>query len=293
MRIVNPTFGTDPEFGIFENGVPVQIIDFIPGSKKEPCDIGEGCGVQPDNVMIETTQPPTSKKEDFIKYFNYCKNRIQEIIRYNTNRNLDIVSISSATYKPEDIAHPIAQKFGCEPSFCIYTGNVSPRPSPEEIGNLRSAGFHLHIGFDGLASYEETDFIIFLCDILLGLPSIVIDEDENRRKLYGNAGDFRVKHLFDKNLTIVEYRTLGGAMHQNDELLGFCFDQLQYVVRKFNFFESMQKFLDIFNLNPGEIKDTIDTGNSEKAIELIKKLDYATYRVLRDIKSRTLQLQPV
>jgi hypothetical protein len=188
MKIVSPTFGTDPEFGIFENGVPVQIIDFIPGSKKEPFDIGEGCGVQPDNVMIETTQPPVSTKEEFVKYFNYCKREIQRIIRYNTNRKLDVVSISSAFYKPEDIAHPIAQKFGCEPSFSVYTGNISPRPSPEEIGNLRSAGFHLHIGFDGIASYDDTDFIIFLCDVFLGLGSICIDKDENRRKLYGNAG---------------------------------------------------------------------------------------------------------
>jgi len=257
MRIVNPTFGTDPEFGIFENGVPVQIIDFIPGSKKEPCDIGEGCGVQPDNVMIETTQPPTSKKEDFIKYFNYCKNRIQEIIRYNTNRNLDIVSISSATYKPEDIAHPIAQKFGCEPSFCIYTGNVSPRPSPEEIGNLRSAGFHLHIGFDGLASYEETDFIIFLCDILLGLPYIVIDGDENRRKLYGNAGAFRAKPYG------FEYRTLSNAWLNSKEYMRWVFDAVQV---------GMERLMngDALYSKYGDIQSIIKTSDWEAAKKIIE-----------------------
>ena len=57
---------------------------------------------------------PNNRVKFFIKYFNYCKTEIQKIIRYNTNRQLDVVSISSAFYKPEDIAHPIAQKFGCE-----------------------------------------------------------------------------------------------------------------------------------------------------------------------------------
>lgn len=294
MILKNVTFGSDPEFGIVDKeGYPVQIIDFIPGSKKIPFDIGNGCGIQPDNVMVETTQPPTNNRQQFIDYIKYCRETAQHIIRKETGEQLNVVSISSAKYTKKQLSHPIAQKFGCEPSYCIYTRAISPRPTPDEIGELRSAGFHLHIGFDGLADINDIEFIIYLCDIYLGLTSILVDKDTDRRRLYGNAGDFRNKEILteEKEITVVEYRVLGGAMHESDELVGWCFDQLQKVVNIFNKYQNITRFNSEYKINPKEIQTAIDTGDAEQCLNLLNKIDIATYSSVRNITSRKLQLQ--
>jgi len=295
MKINNPTFGTDPEFCIVneKTGDAVQVINFIPGSKKEPFDIGNGCGIQPDNVMVETTQPPVTNKEDFIKYFEYCRQKAEEIIQErSSSKSLKIKSLSSATYDEMFLKHPVARKFGCDPSFCIYTGQESPRPSPEDIGNLRSAGFHLHIGCEGLLSFEEIEFIIYLCDVYLGVPSILIDDDKNRRKIYGNAGDFRFKQIFgEKEITIVEYRTLGGAMHETKELVEWCFDMLVHICNTFNSFENITSFNKHYNLKVEDVKNAIDNENTFLCEEIIKKTaGEKIHSSIRNFKKRSLQL---
>jgi hypothetical protein len=264
------TFGSDPEFGIFFNDKPISGIGLIGGSKKEPMDIGEGCGVQEDNVMAEITIPPVKTKSDFIKYIQYGRKRIAEILHQNTGLEFEIKSISSARYDEEELDNPVAKLFGCEPSYCIYTKSVSPRPTPEEIGNLRSAGFHIHCGIPKLLSMKDRVHFIFCMDIMLGVPSIIIDTDEDRRKLYGNAGDFRAKLFSEKDYTIIEYRTLGGAMHASDELIGWCYDQTNKAIDLFLSTESVDEILKENDVLFEEIKKAIDDGDIDLCKNLVK-----------------------
>jgi len=63
------------------------------------------------------------------------------------NPNWELVPISSARYPEQELESKQAREFGCEKSYSIYTG-VSERPSAEEVGNLRSFGFHIHFGIE-------------------------------------------------------------------------------------------------------------------------------------------------
>ena len=100
--------------------------------------------------------------------------------------------------------------------------------------------------------------MIKLLDIFLGIPSVIIDPDRERRKLYGRAGAFRLtKYGF-------EYRTLSSYMMSKDSILNlvcellmlaleycgtpltFDKDQIQYIINGSDV-EEAKKFLNNFD----------------------------------------------
>lgn len=68
--------------------------------------------------------------------------------------------------------------------------------------------FHLHFGFDQEPTNQQLEDFVFLCDLFLGLPSIIYDRDVNRRKIFGDLGDFRPKPKYPG----LEYRVMGIGM---------------------------------------------------------------------------------
>lgn len=257
--------GTDPEFIIVDSTTlePKSGVGIVGGSKAHPEDIGNGCGVQEDNVTAELTVPPASSAEEFVGFIMYGKNAINERLK---PYNLKLLSASSARYSAKELDSDTARKFGCEPSYCIYTRRVSPRPTPEQIGNLRSAGFHIHVGADRLLTADEIEKLIFFMDIYLGLPSVIIDMDTDRKSIYGNAGDFRFKHITKDNpFTIVEYRTLGAALHGSEEHIRYFYNQTCLAVEAFN--KEGRSFDEIINT---EVRNAIDKNDQQLASRLLE-----------------------
>jgi hypothetical protein len=264
-KITNPTFGSDPEFGFINivTGEAVSGEGNIGGDKKEPVDIGMGCGKQEDGVMAEGTIPPVTTRQAFIDSIMYCRNHFDKLIK-EKDKNYQCVSISSLKYSEKDLNTEQAMTFGCDPSFCIYTKNVSARPEPEEVGNLRSAGFHIHVGTKENLSIEEIEHFIFLMDVCCGLPSVFLDKDQDRKALYGNAGDFRFK--LNPDLTLMEYRTLGGNNHATEDLIGFYFDQTEKAIEMFNNFDNFKELSEKYYF---EVQKAIDTSDENLATQLL------------------------
>lgn len=215
------TIGTDFEIPLIDKeSNPISAIGIIGGSKSRPLSIGNGCARQEDNVMSEWTIPPCLNFEDFTGFINYCIEKGEEFLEpYGLKFNY----VSSAEYSDEELDTASAMEFGCEPSFNAYTRDFSHRPTPKEVGNLRTAGFHIHIGLDiiheDVENREESVVnLIKLMDLYLGVPSILLDPDERRREIYGNAGDFRFKGYG------AEYRTLGTGMMATFNLLEFIWE---------------------------------------------------------------------
>lgn len=268
------TIGSDPEFIISYKGKPFSVIGKLGGSKKEPKDIGRECGIQEDNVNAELTFPPVNNVNDFVDYINYGKIVIQKLLKENTGLDCEVESWSSAEFSNKDLNNPVARRFGCEPSYCIYTGNVSPRPSPEEVGNIRSAGFHIHIGMPGVMSTKQKTFMIWCMDVMLGVPSLFIDKDVRRRKLYGNAGDFRYRYFADKDISVIEYRTLGAKLHETNDLIKWVYNQTMRAVEMFDKYKTFDKYEKEV---PAEEKiifqepwEAIDNNNLEVASQILK-----------------------
>jgi len=98
---------------------------------------------------------------------------------------------------PDDaMSHPGAHIWGCEPDFNAWNGHMNKKPTPP-VPNMRSAGGHVHI-----ETTLNKRHVIQACDLFLGVPSVLMDEGEMRKQLYGKAGCFRPKSYG------VEYRTL-------------------------------------------------------------------------------------
>jgi hypothetical protein len=103
--------------------------------------------------------------------------------------------------------HPLAHVFGCEPDWCAWTGNTNPKPVPPHPF-LRSAGGHIHV-----ETQEDKHQVVKGMDLFLGIPSVLMDDGELRKQLYGKAGALRYKEYG------VEYRTLSNFWIFKEELI--------------------------------------------------------------------------
>jgi len=221
MKIKNFTIGSDFELPVVdENGNFINVESRLGGTKDEPLSIGKGCFRQEDNVNAEFNIPPVKSYEDFEKYINYC---IEEGNKILSNQGLKLHIASSARYKEDQIKSEQACTFGCTPSMNAYSLKQQRPPRlPDDMQNLRTAGFHIHVGFvpDEEVSIEDICEVIHYFDMHVGLPSVLIDTDVNRRKLYGKAGEFRVRQI--KDTVIFEYRVLGSGMMEDLRLVWEC-----------------------------------------------------------------------
>ena len=132
--------------------------------------------------------------------------------------------IASASFPAQELADYRAHVFGCEPDMNAWTGKTNPRPYCDDL-KLRSCGGHVHVGSGDL----DKPSIIKSMDLHLGIPSLPLDPDTERRQLYGKAGAYR-----DKSYG-AEYRTLSNFWIWHDQLIAWCWEganrAVQFVAR--------------------------------------------------------------
>ncbi len=268
QKLEKVTFGSDPEFGLINKytGKAISANGQFPGSKKNPADIGEDCGIQVDGVNLELTIPPGTTKEEFVRMIMYGKQRFQEIAT-EVDDSIRVISSSSMEYDDEQLSDPEVRIFGCDPSWDIYSGTVCKKPSADEVGNMRCAGFHIHVGVPYLLTVEEIERFIFCMDICCGLPSVIVDRDRDRKKLYGTPGDFRMSR--EEHLTRVEYRSLGGNCHGTAEHIGYFFDQTLQAIEMYNNMSEMEDLPDDHKYNWHKVQEAIATSNEELVQQLM------------------------
>jgi hypothetical protein len=215
--IKHALIGSDPELFISKGGVISSAIGMVGGSKEEPRPTEFGA-LQEDNVLLEFNINPAASLEEF-------KHHIKAVMGDATNTIAEfhaelVRGLSSHIYQEAELNSfgPSAFIFGCDPDFNGWTGNMNMMP--EANPGLRTAGGHLHIGYSHIEnpSVEMNQNIIRMCDYTLGLPSILMDKDEQRRELYGKAGCLRHKPYG------TEYRTLSNFWLFSDELLAWAYE---------------------------------------------------------------------
>lgn len=211
------TKGADPEFFLVDPQTKkfISSINRIGGSKDFPMDIGDGCAVQEDNVAVEFNIPPCKTAEEYVKAINYALDHVRDRAK---EMGLEIAITPSAVFDDDELAHPAAQEFGCEPDFNAWNGGEeNPRPNAEDK-NLRSAGGHIHIALeDGMSPIHAVQCM----DLFVGAMMVEFDDDTRRRLLYGNPGAYRPKPYG------VEYRTASNAWISSDERIRWVWDQTE------------------------------------------------------------------
>lgn len=249
--------GSDPEFFIqnLSTGKIISSTRMIPGTKDEPIDLtdilGHGFSIQKDNVLVEACVPPVKTAGEMTANIFKFRDYVNQQLFNGAN---ELVTLASHTMDESELEDPSTREFGCSKSQNAWLEADNPKPECAENMNFRSAGGHLHISYDGANMFTNYELIKW-CDALLGVPSVLLDSDMERRKLYGKAGEMR------HTMFGCEYRTLSNYWVFNKEVTEFLFEQLHLAISK----------ADVEFFSPEEslkIQTCINTNNRKLAQEL-------------------------
>ncbi|MCK5711067.1 MAG: hypothetical protein KAI07_11050 [Deltaproteobacteria bacterium] len=255
------TISSDPEFICMDsNGKPKSVIDLLGGSKSEPKKTKNGF-VQEDGVVGEINPIPADNIIDFVRNQQLNLQDLKDIIACH---NLFVSEKTSDIYTLTDLFHPSATLSGCDPDINAYTGRENPGPDLEDT-NKRWTGGHLHIGW-GHTDYAEKVALIKALDITLGLPSVSLDTDRERRKAYGYAGSYRPQEVADgKQYNGVEYRVLSSFWIHKPELLSWVFKGVEKAMKLKNKMGMLRGIED-------DVQKAINTYDTELAKSLLSSL---------------------
>jgi len=259
--------GADPEvFFLDAKNQPVSVEGLLGGTKEEPrqmTGLPIGFMIQEDNVAAEYNIPPAEREKDF-------SNSIIRGLKYvekQAKKHKLKVSFESAMHFPfEQLATPHAQRLGCEPDFNVWSKELNPAPIPPRT--LRTAAGHVHVSWRNPLT-ESAILFGRAMDLYLGIPSLLVTRQNERRKLYGKAGAVRLKDYG------VEYRVLDNYWLPNEKQSAFIFSTCFHIANKLN---NMQSFLDEeLEFYGDEIQHTINTHDIDGALRLMKHFDVSAF----------------
>ncbi len=244
--------GADPElFLTNKHGKFISSVGLIGGSKRHPKDIGKDCSVQEDNVAAEFNIPPAADADAFVAS---CQYALDYLVRLAAEKDLLVSITASKVFDKDQLTSKAAQAFGCDADFNAWTRKMNKKPKAPNL-DLRSAGGHIHFG------YHKIDMtkLIRWADVKMALPSVLEDDDKDRRLLYGQAGCFRPKPYG------AEYRTLSNYWLKDEQLMRLVFSRAQETV-------ALAKKGQMLSDNAGKIiQRAINTSDKALAEQLIAK----------------------
>lgn len=247
--------GADPEIFLADAaGALVAACGRIGGTKDAPLplDIGQGFAVQEDNVALEYNIPAARSKEQLQQHIGRAMSCLSDMV---ARQGLKFSQLSSASFPETQLMHPLAQVFGCDPDYNAWkNGERNPKPSADDK-TLRTCGGHVHVGYAFESPKDVPEFIKYM-DLFLGVPSVLMDNDEKRRLLYGAPGAFRWKPYG------CEYRSLSNFWVFNPETVEWVWDATEMAL------DSWQNKTIEIELFSGEIQHAINSNDRKLATAL-------------------------
>lgn len=249
--------GADPEVFLLNNGKLKSSIGLIGAGKWDPKQLEgypPGFTLQEDNVSLEFGIPPAATREEFV-------NNIKTVMKggLSTLPGLSFSKLSCVVFPEQELAHPMAHVFGCEPDYNAWTGKKNAKPSsPNPF--LRTAGGHVHV-----ETSLDAKLVARALDLFLGVPSVLMDKGEKRKELYGSAGAYRPKPYG------LEYRTLSNFWIFKDKYIRWVWDSTEQAILwvKEN---SMASDAVLSNFDT-DIQNCINQNDKELAKELVDVFD--------------------
>jgi hypothetical protein len=262
-----PNFGSDPE-GFF------KLKNRIVGSEKLIPETGISAhygSIVRDGVQFELNPYPSPLLHRFgdniSDLFKQLVKRINEDGRGITVCFDGLVEVDR---KELNSLCGASRILGCMPSYNVY-GDKPINVDPVTY-RKRSAGGHIHFGFDNEALLDDRRRLVPVCDVLVGMLSVLLDRDAGaaeRRENYGRAGEFRTpKHG-------LEYRTTSNYWLRSYTLLNFVFGMagaaydLAYQTCNGN--QTVWNSL-VGSVNIQRVAETIDYNNFPVALANFKRL---------------------
>jgi len=219
--------GSDPELFVHDGERFISGHDLIPGTKSEPYEV-RGGAVQVDGTALEFNTKPARGAKEFSNTVEKVVNQLGGMIP----RHLELLANPTAHFAKEyfDQLPEKVKELGCDPDYNAYTSTVNKRPDGGV--HFRTGAGHIHIGWTNVDDplggnhLKECQAIVQALDVFLGVPSILLDKDVERRILYGKAGAFRPKTYG------VEYRVLSNFWVMDDKLRQWVFNNTKLALTR-------------------------------------------------------------
>jgi hypothetical protein len=264
------TIGCDPEVFLqhVETGESVPVTGLVGGTKWHPRPCKDGA-LQEDNVMAEFNITPAENENQFVNNINSVMGQLNAIL---TPLKLKTVVASSMKFTQEQLNTPHAKEFGCDPDFNIYTFDHNEVNRMElEQACMRVAGGHIHIGIageDGKFGLEDNPqgrmILAKACEMYIGVPSAMLDDDILRKKFYGKAGSIRWKSYG------VEYRTPSNFWLKNEKRMRWMYNQACYAARRA--IQLPERVNQMFDEHRDRIQEAVDTKNKKLCTQLARAI---------------------
>jgi len=255
------TIGTDTEGFLFnpEENKYVSVEGLIGGTKENPLPVLSGA-LQEDNVMPEFNIDPCGARSQFDSSISLVINQLR---RHMNKHDLQVHFIPSVFFDEDLLKTPQASIFGCDPDFNVWKMKTNMPVNKLMAENLRTAGGHIHFGSPEAVDPSVKVEIARCMDYLLGLPSVLLDEDNTRRRLYGKAGAFRSKPYGG------EYRVLSNFWVNTPHYRRWVFDATFLAVTKYDRLNRKMQS----KVNPEDVIEAINTGDRETAQNIVDYLE--------------------
>ena len=255
------SLGCDPEVFLKRNNNFISAFGLVQGNKQNPYPLLQGA-VQVDGMALEFNIEPAKNVNEFISNITTVLAQIRQAIpsdiEFDSKCTVHMTTDYLMTRQPEEV------EMGCDPDFNAYTFSVNPRP--DQARPMRTAGGHVHIGLGSNLDIGDMDVqyemnkVIQLMDIYLGVPSVILDQDVERRSMYGKAGACRYKSYG------VEYRSLSNFWVHDTALMAWVFQQSELAVSQ------LANYEDII-AQAGDVQSIINNSDINAAQALVAKLN--------------------
>lgn len=249
--------GCDPEVFVKKDGVFQSAYGLIEGNKKHPQKVNKGA-VQVDGMALEFNIDPAASEDEF------CIN-VQEVFKTMCLMvpEHEVVAVPVANFGMDYLRQQPAEalELGCDPDYNAWGGFENPRPDGERP--FRTAAGHIHIGWTNDANIRDPEHqamgneLVKQLDFFLGLPSLLYDNDVQRRSMYGKAGACRYKPYG------VEYRTLSNAWLNSEKMIRWAYRATQAGVAALLAGNNLSHMY-------GDIQDIINNSDVESAKAIIE-----------------------
>jgi hypothetical protein len=261
------TIGSDSELFVTKDGKISSFAGVLGYDKDHKLDLGTGVRLQEDNVLLEFDIDPCGTLAEFNQLMGNGINGAREVALSHGYNLAEGVASHNYSAKELYFLPETAKVFGCQPDLNALTGLYNPVPEPKK--GLRTAGGHIHIGYIDHIGYDNTNdrsksknVAGVLCDFFLGIPSLLEDEDDRRKELYGKAGAIRSKDYG------IEYRTLSNYWIKDYR------DEVWARTQKVVDVLKNQHHTEIFSIiNPSDVQAVINNNDKVMAEQYLKILE--------------------
>ncbi len=280
--------GSDPEIFVEDGkGKIIPAFDFL-GSKENPnkCPgYGESYNLHnPDNDDRGNTIYWDGFQAEFTTLATNCmgwhgdslqaglRGLYELVKKHDKKAKLSHKTVFDISKRLLKSAAPEHVAFGCNPSLNAY--GMSGLEMPGTAVEYRSAGGHVHLGFNDNKSLTKDDYINMVkgLDAIMGVAGVSLFakyDDPRRRMMYGLAGEYRLPPHG------LEYRTLSNAWLFHPVLANIVFD-LSRTAAMFG----KNKMLVHWNATEAETIEVINTCNVEGARAILKRNEALLLRLL-------------